>query len=181
MRKSIILIILYILLTACSHQVHYKDTGLHYDRLGYKTFLVGNSNTHHFDEHGTVDYIYDVYVKNKKRPVVKSLRLAELAIIHADRADIYTKSVSGKDRLDSIDFDYKYDTKKKTVRCVLKKTKKVPMKGKICIAVFDESRNVVNAKEFNIKDQMKQEVTWRVYQEFTYATCIARVYKVKSS
>ena len=79
------------------------------------------------------------------------MRLAELAIIHADRADIYTKSVSGKDRLDSIDFDYKYDTKKKTVRCVLKKTKKVPMKGKICIAVFDESRNVVNAKEFNIK------------------------------
>ena len=51
------------------------------------------------------------------------------------------------------------------------------MKEKICIAVFDESRNVVNAKEFNIKDQMKQLVTWRVYQEFTYATCIARVYK----
>ena len=177
MKKIIILTILCTLLVACSHQIHYMDTCLHYDRLGYKTFLVSNSNTHHFDEHGTVDYIYDVYVKNKKRPVVKSLRLAELAIIHADRADIYTKSVSGKDRLDSIDFDYKYDTKKKTVRCVLRKTKKVPIKGKICIAVFDESRNVVNAKEFNIEDQMKQEVTWRVYQEFTYATCIARVYK----
>ena len=116
MKKSIILIMLCILLTACSHQVHYKDTGLHYDRLGYKTLLVRHSNTHHFDEHGTVDYIYDVYVKNKKRPVVKSLRLAEFAIIHADRADIYTKSVSGKDRLDSIDFDYKYDIKKKTVK-----------------------------------------------------------------
>ena len=135
MKKSIILIMLCVLLTACSHQVHYKDTGLHYDRLGYKTFLVSHSNIHHFDEHGTVDYIYDVYVKNKKRPVVKSLRLAELAIIHADRADIYTKSVSGKDRLVSIDFDYKYDTKKKTVRCVLRKTKKVPMKGKICSSV----------------------------------------------
>lgn len=116
-------------------------------------------------------------MKNKKRPVVKSLRLAEFAIIHADRADIYTKSVSGKDRLDSIDFDFKYDIKKKTVKCILRKTKKVPIKGKICIAVFDESRNVVNAKEFDVKDQMKQEVTWRVYQKFTYATCIARVYK----
>lgn len=40
MKKSIILIMLCILLTACSHQVHYKDTGLHYDRLGYKTLLV---------------------------------------------------------------------------------------------------------------------------------------------
>ena len=172
MKNIINIVILCILLVACSHQVHYKDTGLHYDRLGYKTLLVRHSNTHHFDEHGTVDYIYDVYVKNKKRPVVKSLRLAELAIIHADRADIYTKSVSGKDRLDSIDFDYKYDTKKKKVKCILRKTKRV-----LCIAVFDESRNVVNAKEFDVKDQMKQEVTWRVYQKFTYATCIARVYK----
>ncbi len=33
------------------------------------------------------------------------------------------RSVSDKDRLDSIDFDYKYDTKKKTVRCVLRKNK----------------------------------------------------------
>ena len=113
MKNIINIITLCILLAACSHQVHYKDTGLHYDRLGYN----------------------------------------------------------------SIDFDYKYDTKKKTVKCILRKTKKVPMKGKICIAVFDESRNVVNAKEFNIKDQMKQEVTWHIYQEFTYATCIARVYK----
>lgn len=177
MKKIMILIGTVSLLVGCCHQTRYKDTGLHYDRLGYKCFLVTNKNSHQFDNHGTKEYVYDVYVRNRKKPVVKSLKLFEQAIVKADRGDIYTKKTNDKNRVTSIKFDLHYNKKRRTVTYTLMKTKKVNMTGTVELAVFDNSRNVVDAKEFKIENKKTQSHSWHVSQSFSYAVGNALVYK----
>ena len=174
--KKIILILMILSLTGCSMKVHYKDTGLHCDRIGYKRYLVTNDNTHITSGKNQMP-VYDVYIKGKKEPVVKSLRLWERAIVKADRSEIYTKMVKEKNRFDSFDLISSYNSKKQIVKYKLQKKNKENIKGFICLVVFDHSNNMIDAKEITIKNKDIQSGTWHVDRTFYKSYCNAIVYK----
>lgn len=174
--KKLLLVLMSLFITACNTKVRYKDTGLHYDRIGYKRYLVTNDNTHITSGKNKMP-VYDVYIKGKKEPVIKSLRLWERAIIKTDRNEIYTKMVKEKNRFDSFDFTYSYNNKKQIVNYKFQKKKKENIKGFICLVVFDHSNNMIDAKEITIKNKDIQSGTWHVDRNFYEVYCNAIVYK----
>lgn len=174
MKRIILLIVL--LLTGCSMQVHYKDTGLHYDRIGYKRYLVTNNNTTITSGKNQMP-VYDVYIKGKKEPVIRSLKLWEEGIVEADRSEIYTKMVKEENRFYAYDFTFDFDNKKNIVTYKLKKKTNDNIKGYICLTVFDHSDNYIDAKEIAIKNKDIQSGTWHVDRDFYKSYCNAIVYK----